>query len=147
MVGRTGDNPVRPRTLTAFMGHSMSHLSATTSAKTALAAPTPAAQNLNPAENRVSTGDVADMPTGIETAIGSIANAASTPGETTTNLRNRLTSNLSDSLTTGVGSLVDASMSEATTKLARVHVEPQLGERPLRLSEASARLILKLFEL
>ena len=69
-------------------------------------------------------------------------------GETTTNLTTERTyvSNLSDSLTTGVGSLVDASMNEAATKLAAVQVEQHLGARVPRLSDTSTQLILKLFE-
>jgi flagellin len=94
-----------------------------------------------------TAGDLANMLTDVEPAIGSIPPAASTLGATTTNLRNQRTSNLSDSLTTGVGSLVDASMNEAATKLAAVQVEHQLGVRALRLSDTSTRLILKLFEL
>jgi flagellin len=121
----------------------------TTSAMTVLAALTPAEQNLNQVENQMSTGDLANMPTDVETAIGSIATAASTLGATTTNLTTQRTyvSNLSDSLTTGVGSLVDAIMNEAATKLAAVQVEQQLGLRAPRLSDTSTRLILKLFEL
>jgi flagellin len=127
----------------------MSHPPATTSAKTALAAPTPTEQNLNQAENRLSTGDLANMLTDVEIAVGSITTAASTLGETTTNLTTQRTyvSNLSDSLTTGVGSLVDASMNEAATKLATVQIEQHLGVSALRLSDTSTRLILKLFEL
>jgi flagellin len=121
----------------------------TTSAKTALAAPTPTEQNLNQAENRLSTGDLANMLTDVEIAVGSITPAASTLGETTTNLTTQRTyvSNLSDSLTTGVGSLVDASMNEAATKLATVQIEQHLGVSALRLSDTNTRLILKLFEL
>jgi flagellin len=118
----------------------------TTSAKTALAAPMPPTeQNLNQAENRLSTGLLTD----VEIAVGSITTAASTLGETTTNLTTRRTyvSNLSDSLTTGVGSLVDASMNEAATKLATVQIEQHLGVSALRLSDTNTRLIRKLFEL
>ncbi len=125
----------------------MSRLPTIISAK--IAAPMPAEQNLNQAENRVSAADLANMPTDVETAIGSIATAASALGATTTNPTTQRTyvSNLSDSLTTGVGSLVDSSMNEAATKLAAVQVEEQLGVRALRLSNKSTRLILKLFEL
>ena len=96
----------------------------------------------------MSTGDLANTLTDVETAIGSIATAASMRGETTTNLTTERTyvSNLSDSLTTGVGSLVDASMNEAATKLAAVQVEQHLGATVPRLSDTSTQLILKLFE-
>ena len=126
----------------------MSRPPTTTSAKPALAAPTPAERNLNQAENRVSTDDLANTLTDVDTAIGSIATAASTRGEATTNLTTERTyvSNLSNSLTTGVGSLVDASMNEAATKFAAVQVEQHLGSRVPRLSDTSTQLILKLFE-
>jgi len=86
---------------------------------TALAALAPAEQDLNQVENQVSAGDLANMLTGVETAAGSITTAASSLGATTTNLTTQRTyvSNLSDSLTTGVASLVDANMNEPSPSL------------------------------
>jgi hypothetical protein len=63
----------------------MSRRPGTTSAMTALAALTPTEQVLNQVENQVST-DLANMLTGVETAIGSITTAASNLGAITTNL-------------------------------------------------------------
>jgi flagellin-like hook-associated protein FlgL len=56
-------------------------------------------------------------------------------------------SNLSDSLTTGVGALVGANMNEAATKLAALQGEQQLGAQALSISNSNTKLILRLFEL
>jgi len=96
-----------------------------------------------------AAGDLANILMDLETAIGSINTAASTLGATTTNLPAQPTyfSNLSDSLTTGVGALVGANMNEAATKLAALQVEQQLGAQALSISNSNTKLILKLFEL
>ncbi len=126
----------------------MPRLPANTSAMTALAARTPTNQDLNQVESQVTAVDLANLLTDVETAIGSIT-AAGTLGATTTNLTPQRTclSNLGDSLTTGVGSLVDANMNEAATKLAALQVQQQLGVQALSISNSNTQLILKLFEL
>lgn len=95
-----------------------------------------------------TAGDIANMLKDVETAISSITTAASVLGSTTTNLTTQATyiSNLSDSLTTGVGSLVDANMNEAATKLAALQVQQQLGIQALSISNSNTQLILKLFQ-
>ena len=94
-----------------------------------------------------TAGDLANMLTDVETAISIITTAASTLGATTTNLTTQQTyiSNLSDSLTTGVGALVDANMNEAATKLAALQVQQQLGVQALSISNSNTQLILQLF--
>jgi len=96
-----------------------------------------------------TAGDIANMLTDVDTAIGSITTANSTLGGLTTNLSTQANyiSNLSDSLTTGVGSLVDANMNEAATKLAALQVQQQLGVQALSISNSNTQLILKLFGL
>ncbi|VFU06931.1 Flagellin C [Methylocella tundrae] len=95
-----------------------------------------------------TAGDLSNMLKDVEKAISSITTAASTLGATTTNLSTQQTyiSNLSDSLTTGVGSLVDANMNEAATKLAALQVQQQLGIQALSISNSNSQLILKLFQ-
>jgi flagellin-like hook-associated protein FlgL len=200
---RTGENPVCRRTINQFKEHTMPGLPTNTSAMTALAASTPAGQNLTQVANQVpaglansiaadnpaywpvapkmssgaglnkietniavrqqalpsiggsmnipaaAAGGLANTLTDVETAIGSIATAASRFGAPTVNLTMQRTffSNPSDSLTTGVDSLVAANMNEATTKLAALQVSQQLGVQALSISHSKARLILKLFEL
>ncbi len=126
----------------------MSSLLTNTSAMTALSALTQTEQNLNQVEIQVSAG-LANMLTDVETAINSITTAASSLGATTANLTTQQTyvSNLSDSLTTGVGSLVDANINEAATKLAALQVQQQLGVQALSISNSNTHLILKLFGL
>ncbi len=96
-----------------------------------------------------TAGDLKNMLTDVQTAITSITTAASVLGSTTTNLttQQNYVSNLSDSLTTGVGSLVDANMNEAATKLAALQVQQQLGVQALSISNSNTQLILKLFGL
>jgi flagellin-like hook-associated protein FlgL len=139
----------------------MLHLPTNISAMTAVAARAPTEQNLNQAENQVPAGwanssaadNPADWPIAtladVETAIGSIATAASTLGATTSNLPTQRTyvSNLSDSLTTGVGALVGANVNEAATKPAALQGEPLPGAQALSISNSNTKLILKLFEL
>jgi flagellin len=94
-----------------------------------------------------TAGDLANMLTDIETAVTSLTTAASQLGATTTNLTTQQTfiTNLTDSLTTGVGALVDADMNEAATKLAALQVQQQLGVQALSISNSNAQLILQLF--
>jgi flagellin len=97
----------------------------------------------------ITAGDIKNMLTDVQTAISSMTTAASVLGSTTTNLttQQNYVSNLSDSLTTGVGSLVDANMNEAATKLAALQVQQQLGVQALSISNSNTQLILKLFGL
>ena len=54
-------------------------------------------------------------------------------------------SSLSDSLTSGVGSLVDANMNEASTRLNALQTQQQLGVQALSVANQNSQLILKLF--
>jgi flagellin len=96
-----------------------------------------------------TSGDLANMLKDTEVAIGKITNAASVLGAMTTNLttQQNYVSNLSNSLTTGVGALVDANMNEAATKLAALQVQQQLGVQALGIANSNTQLILKLFGL
>ncbi len=98
---------------------------------------------------QATAGDLANMLLDVESAFSAITTAASTLGATTTSLSTQQVyiSNLSDSLTTGVGSLVDANMNEAATKLAALQVQQQLGVQALSISNSNTQLILKLFGL
>ena len=55
-------------------------------------------------------------------------------------------SSLSSSLTTGVGSLVDADMNEASTRLSALQTQQQLGVQALSVANQNSQLILKLFQ-
>jgi flagellin len=49
-------------------------------------------------------------------------------------------------LTTGVSSLVDADMNEASTRLSALQVQQQLGIQALSIANSNTQLILKLFQ-
>ena len=84
----------------------------------------------------------------IDAAITKLTSFASTLGSTQTNLASQgtFTSTLSDSITTGVGSLVDADMNEASTRLNALQTQQQLGIQSLSIANANSQLILKLFQ-
>lgn len=95
-----------------------------------------------------TSGDLTNMLKDVDAATTSLTKAAGILGSTTTNLtvQQNFVSNLSDSLTTGVGSLVDANMNEAATKLAALQVQQQLGVQALGIANSNTQLILKLFQ-
>ena len=84
----------------------------------------------------------------VETALSSIESAASTIGATQTNIteQQNFVSALSDSLTSGVGSLVDADMNQASTRISALQVQQQLGVQALSIANSNTQLILRLFQ-
>jgi flagellin len=94
-----------------------------------------------------TSGDIANMLTDVQTALTSITTAASTIGANQNNVtaQQNFISNLTDSLTTAVGSLVDADMNEASTKISALQVQQQLGVQALAIANSNTQLILKLF--
>jgi len=83
----------------------------------------------------------------VDTAIQSITSAASTVGATKTriDLQTTFVQNLSDAISSGVGSLVDADMNQASTRLQALQTQQQLGIQSLSIANQSSQLILKLF--
>ncbi|SDR61174.1 flagellin [Rhizobiales bacterium GAS113] len=97
-----------------------------------------------------STADqttLSNLTSQVDTAIQSITTAASTLGATQTrvNLQANFVSSLSDTITSGVGSLVDADMNQASTKLQALQTQQQLGIQSLSIANQNSQLILKLF--
>lgn len=95
----------------------------------------------------LTTGDFNAMINVVDQAVSSITNGAAEIGATTVNLTTQqsFVSNLNDALTTGIGSLVDADMNEASTKLAALQVQQQLGIQSLSIANSNTQMILKLF--
>ncbi len=81
-------------------------------------------------------------------ALSSVNTASESLGAASTNidLQSTYTSALSDSLTTGVGSLVDADLNEASTRLNALQTQQQLGVQALSVANQDSQLILKLFQ-
>ncbi|SDR61170.1 flagellin [Rhizobiales bacterium GAS191] len=90
---------------------------------------------------------LSQLTTQVDTAIQSITSAAATLGATQTriNLQATFVSSLSDAITSGVGSLVDADMNQASTKLQALQTQQQLGIQSLSIANQNSQLILKLF--
>jgi flagellin len=104
--------------------------------------------SMNISADTAGSTTVANMLADVETAINSITSAASTVGGVQTNVTDQQTfvSNLSVSLSTGIGSLVDADMNNASTKIAALQVQQQLGVQALSIANSNTQLILKLFQ-
>ena len=83
----------------------------------------------------------------LSTALAKVQTAAAKLGATQTNidLQSTFVSSLSDSITTGVGSLVDADMNQASTRLNALQTQQQLGIQALSVSNQNSQIILKLF--
>lgn len=96
----------------------------------------------------VTSGDLGNMLKDVDKALSSIESAASTIGATQTNIteQQNFISALSDSLTSGVGSLVDADMNQASTKISALQVQQQLGVQALSIANSNTQLILRLFQ-
>ena len=90
---------------------------------------------------------IANLLADTQTVLNALTTAASTIGSNQTNVTDQQTfiSNLSTSLTNGVGSLVDADMNLASTKIAALQVQQQLGVQALSIANSNTQLILKLF--
>ena len=91
--------------------------------------------------------DLANIATAIDTAITAVTAGAATLGQYSTTVTNQLTftSSLSDAITSGVGSLVDADMNVASTRLQALQTQQQLGIQALSMANQNSQLILKLF--
>jgi flagellin len=88
-----------------------------------------------------------DYITMVDNALTDLTNAAATLGSTQTRvtLQTNFVSSLKDAITSGIGSLVDADMNQASTKLQALQTQQQLGIQSLSIANQNTQLILKLF--
>jgi flagellin len=84
---------------------------------------------------------------GADAAISEMTTSAATLGsaKTRVTLQKDFVSALSDALERGIGSLVDADMTEESTKLQALQVQQQLAVQALSIANQSAQSILSLF--
>lgn len=84
----------------------------------------------------------------VDAAISSVASAASTLGTAQSRIQaqSSFVSSLQTSLDNGVGSLVDADLNVASTRLQALQVQQQLGVQSLSIANQSTQAILKLFQ-
>ena len=92
--------------------------------------------------------DLTALASAIDTAITNVTAGAAQLGQYSTTVNNQLsfTSSLSDAITSGVGSLVDADMNVASTRLQALQTQQQLGIQALSIANQNSQLILKLFQ-
>ena len=90
---------------------------------------------------------VKDYIAAVDKALGKVTAAASTLGAIQNRLDMQTTflSNLSDTIDKGVGSLVDADMTEESTKLKALQTQQQLGVQALSIANSSSQTLLSLF--
>ncbi len=83
----------------------------------------------------------------VDAALNNVIDAAARLGSTQARLeiQQSFTSELSDSLTTGVGALVDADMEEASARLAALQTQQQLGIQALSIANQAPQSLLTLF--
>lgn len=79
----------------------------------------------------------------IQTSIDAAASFGSVEGRIS--IQNDFVSSLSDSLKSGIGSLVDANMEEASARLQALQVQQQLGVQSLSIANQAPQSILSLF--
>ena len=93
-------------------------------------------------------GQLANLSKDLSSALLKVQTAASKLGATQTNIDLQATfiRSLSDSITTGVGSLVDADMNQASTRLSALQTQQSLGIQALSVANQNSQSILKLFQ-
>lgn len=96
----------------------------------------------------VTDADIDAMITGVEAALQSLTTAASDMGsaQKRVDMQVDFVGNLMDAIERGVGQLVDADMSEESTRLQALQVQQQLGIQALSIANASSQNILALFQ-
>ena len=79
----------------------------------------------------------------IDTSIDAAASFGSVEGRIAT--QSEFISNLSDSLKSGIGAMVDADMEEASARLQALQTQQQLGVQALSIANQAPQTILQLF--
>ncbi len=102
-----------------------------------------ALQNIDVTNTTDAAAALATIETLIDTSIDAAAAFGSAAGRLET--QSDFVSNLSDSLTAGIGSMVDADMEEASAKLQALQVQQQLGIQSLSIANQSPQSVLSLF--
>ena len=95
----------------------------------------------------ITNTDLDNMISDADTAIASMTTAASDLGaaKKRIGLQKDFVSSLMDSISRGVGQLVDADMNEESTRLSALQVQQQLGIQALSIANSNSQNILSLF--
>lgn len=84
----------------------------------------------------------------VESALTSMTSAAAQLGSLSSriDLQTTFASSLSDTITSGIGKLIDADMEEESSKLSALQTQQQLAVQSLSIANSSAQSILSLFK-
>ncbi|WP_027486784.1 flagellin N-terminal helical domain-containing protein [Allorhizobium undicola] len=96
----------------------------------------------------MSDADLDGMISAVDTMLQTLTDSASTLGAISSriDMQNNFVADLSDTIETGVGRLVDADMNEESTKIKALQTQQQLGIQALSIANTNAESILKLFQ-
>ncbi len=102
---------------------------------------------LNLDVTRTLPQDLHRLSAGIASALASVVSGQSFLGGLADEVSDQQAydANLIDALTVGVGSLVDADLDAASTRLAALQTQQQLGIQALSIANDNAKLVLRLF--
>ncbi|MFT3672956.1 flagellin [Aestuariivirga sp.] len=94
------------------------------------------------------TADLEQMITWVDNALGSMTTAAANLGALKNSIDNQTSfvKTLMEAVQRGVGTLVDADMTEESTKLQALQVQQQLGVQALSIANQNSQTILSLFK-
>jgi len=95
----------------------------------------------------MTSGQIAGALSMVESALKTMTSAASKLGSLSSriDLQTSFTSDLRDSIQSGVGKLVDADMEQESSKLSALQTQQQLAIQSLSISNSSSQNILSLF--
>jgi flagellin len=131
-----------------FDGNDQSGILDSTFVTTGAGAVTVSVSTLDITATNVDDTDIDDMISNVDTAFQSMTDAASTLGASKkrVEMQSDFVSTLMDAIMRGVGQLVDADMSEESTRLQALQVQQQLGIQALSIANGNAQTILSLFQ-
>jgi flagellin len=94
-----------------------------------------------------TTAELADFLSGVDTVLKGMTSAAADLGSVNKriSLQTDFVADLKDSITSGIGKLVDADMNEESTRLKALQTQQQLGIQALSIANSDSQNILSLF--
>ncbi len=103
--------------------------------------------NISGQESFTSTTNYADLISKIKTSISNVSTALGSIGAASNAFTNHASfvSKLQDSLTTGIGNLVDADVAKESANLTALQTKQQLGVQALSIANSSSSVLLSLF--
>ncbi|MCY1664708.1 flagellin N-terminal helical domain-containing protein [Rhizobium sp. SL86] len=97
--------------------------------------------------SNMTTGDLSNALSGVDAVLQDMTDAAADVGAINSriDMQTEFVSDLMDSITEGVGKLVDADMNEESTRLKALQTQQQLGIQALSIANSDSSNVLSLF--